>query len=608
MTARRARAARGVPTPDDTARALQQRVDELEARAAVVNEVSEALGKQLDFAAITELVGERIHSIFPGIDMFVALYEPEAGLISFPYEIADDRRYHSDPIPFGEGLTSEVIRTRRPLLLRTMEEATNHGAVWVGPISASWVGVPIISGERVLGVIALESLEPYAFGDDDERLLSTLAASTSAALDNARLFDETKRLLAEADERAAELSVVSSVQQGLAAKLETQAMYDLVGDRLRDVFDAQVVDIGIFDHDEGLFHFPYTIERGVRFPDEGLPLIGFRRHVMETKQSLLINEHASEQAVAYGQPAVLQGEPTKSSLFAPLVVSGEATGVISLQNLDREFAFNDADVRLLTTLAASLSVALENVRLFDETKRLLAETEQRNAELAVVNEIGSALGNQLEFNAIIDAVGDRVGQILGSGEISIAMLDPETNLITFPYWIDDGIRDRTIAPMPLGKGLNPHVIQTGQSLRLGRAEEAEALGARFIGVRTELWLGAPIRAGDRVLGVISVSDRAPDSFTEADERLLTTVSASMGVALENARLFDETKRLLAETEQRSTELAVINEIGAALAQQLDFAAIIELIGNRLATMFRSTDMYVGMYDRITKHDHVSLRA
>ena len=55
----------------------------------------------------------------------------------------------------------------------------------------------------------------------------------------------------------------------------------------------------------------------------------------------------------------------------------------------------------------------------------------------------------------------------------------------------------------------------------------------------------------------------------------------MGVALENARLFDETKRLLAETDQRAAELAIINEIGAALAKQLDFEAIIELVGERL---------------------------
>ena len=77
------------------------------------------------------------------------------------------------------------------------------------------------------------------------RLLTTLASSLSVALENARLFDETQRLLTETNERAAELAIINSVQEGLAAKLDMQAMYDLVGDKIQEIFDAQVVDIGI---------------------------------------------------------------------------------------------------------------------------------------------------------------------------------------------------------------------------------------------------------------------------------------------------------------------------------------------------------------------------
>ena len=75
------------------------------------------------------------------------------------------------------------------------------------------------------------------------RLLTTLASSLSVALENARLFDETQRLLTETNERAAELAIINSVQQGLAAKLDMQSMYDLVGDKMPEIFDAQVVDI-----------------------------------------------------------------------------------------------------------------------------------------------------------------------------------------------------------------------------------------------------------------------------------------------------------------------------------------------------------------------------
>ena len=127
-------------------------------------------------------------------------------------------------------------------------------------------------------MIALESMKKHAFDDADVRLLSTLATSMGVALENARLFDETKRLLPETNERAAELALINDVQQGLAEKLDIQSMYDLVGDKIPEIFDAQVVDIErSYDRRAGLIHFPYTIERGVRFPAEPIALIGFAR-------------------------------------------------------------------------------------------------------------------------------------------------------------------------------------------------------------------------------------------------------------------------------------------------------------------------------------------
>ena len=98
------------------------------------------------------------------------------------------------------------------------------------------------------------------------------------------------------------------------------------------------------------------IERGVRFPDEPMPLLGFRQHVFETRQFMLINEDVRAAAVKFGNPITIAGEAPKSNLFVPMIVGDEAKGVISLQNLDREHAFSESDVRLLQTLANSMSI------------------------------------------------------------------------------------------------------------------------------------------------------------------------------------------------------------------------------------------------------------
>ena len=240
-----------------------------------------------------------------------------------------------------------------------------------GEMAKSALWVPLASGDEVQGIISLQNLDrENAFSEGDVHLLTTLASSLSVALENARLFDETQRLLTETNERAAELAIINSVQEGLAAKLDMQAMYDLVGDKIHEIFDAQIVDIGLVEPD-GMLHFPYSIERGVRFPDEPAdPKRGFSGIVFETGAPVRVSDVAAwYEERGMDAPAPIQGEPVKSLLFVPLISGGKVIGRISLQSIDRADAFTEASERLLTTLAGSLSVALENARLFDETQR-----------------------------------------------------------------------------------------------------------------------------------------------------------------------------------------------------------------------------------------------
>jgi GAF domain-containing protein len=107
-------------------------------------------------------------------------------------------------------------------------------------------------------VISLQNLDrAHAFTESDQQLLETLAGSLSVALENARLVHETRR-------RNAELALINSVQAAIAGELDPQAIYDLVGDKLQEEFDAQVVSISVCDDASGLLTFPYVIERGVR--------------------------------------------------------------------------------------------------------------------------------------------------------------------------------------------------------------------------------------------------------------------------------------------------------------------------------------------------------
>jgi len=589
----------------ETKRLLAE-TEERNAELAVINEIGDALAKQLDFDAVIEQVGERMAAMFETQDMYIALYDKVTGQITFPYEIDHGRRMHGEPMQIGEGLSSRILRTGQTVRLGTAAEQQELGGFLgtyaegeVPTILASFLGVPIMSGSEPIGVVVFSDPRESAYTEADERLVATIASSMGVALENARLFEQTNVLLNETKERAAELAIINSVQQGLAAKLDTQEMYDLVGDKIQEIFDAQVVDIGIYSAADGLIHFPYTIERGVRFPDEPFAPMGLRKQVFDSREPLLINRNAPQAAIDAGQPAALQGEPSKASLFVPLLAGREVTGVISLQNLDREDAFSEGDVRLLVTLAASLSVALENVRLFDETKRLLTEADERAAELAIINSVQQGLAAQLDIQAMYDLVGEKIADIFDAQAVDIALYDATAMTVTYKFSLEKGVRFPAVTS-PIGP-MSGIVLETAAPLRI---DDVQAWTVER-GVRTVIPMGEPSKSvlfvplivGAQVRGHISLQniDRT-NAFTASDERVLSTLASSLSVALENARLFDETKRLLTESNERAAELAIINSVQQGLASKLEMQAMYDLVGNKIAEIFDAQNVQIGLYD------------
>ena len=98
-------------------------------------------------------------------------------------------------------------------------------------------------------------------------------------------------------------------------------------------------------------------------------------------------------------------------------------------------------MRLLTTLASSLSVALDNARL-------VAETRQRAAELSIVNELGQATASQLDLEKLIELAGQQMAATFQADIAYVALVDPNTNMIEFPFYIENGAHEPQ-EPLPL---------------------------------------------------------------------------------------------------------------------------------------------------------------
>jgi signal transduction histidine kinase/DNA-binding response OmpR family regulator len=592
---------------DETTRLLKE-TEQRNAELAVINSVQESLVAEMDMNGIYELVGEKMREIFNPQVIDIVTYDSRANLIEDKYSFEKGDRTLVGPRK-PKGFRKHVIETGHILLHnnnveRAMREFGNE--ILIGETPKSQIYVPMIAGGKVTGIISLQNIDhENAFSESDVSLLTTLANSMSVALESARLFDETNRLLKETGQRNAELAVITSVQESLVAQMDIQGIYDLVGEKMREIFNAQVIDIGTYDRKTNIIEDRYAYEKGDRTLLGPREPHGFRKHVIDSAQLLVINKDMDKLRSQYDN-TIIVGQAAKSLVLVPMMAGGEVTGVISLQNLDQENAFSDSDINLLTTLVNSMSVALKSARLFDETTRLLKETEQRTGELAVINSVQEGLVREMDVQAIYDLVGNRISELFDTHTVIIRTLDVEEGMEQWRFALERGERFyNELRPMIWA---NKQLIASREPLLINKdyLEIARKYGGTGVskGQPPKSALFVPMIVGDIVKGSVSLQNiDKENAFTESDLRLLTTLTNSMSVALENARLFNETTHLLAEAKQRATELSTVNSISKALASQLNPDELIDLVGNQMKDLFRANIVYLALLNQKTRIIH-----
>jgi len=589
---------------------IHERTGELSARVAelaVINNVQEGLVSKLDMQSIYDLVGNKIRDAFDAQVVLIGSFDETTGIEHFNFTIENGKRYYPDPRPFDK-LRKQLIETKQKIVINNIEESFKwFGNKVIGDTGSvkSAIFVPLLIGEKVKRYVSLQNIDrENAFSASDVRLLETLANSMSVALENARLFDETTRLLKETEQRTSELAVINSVQEGLAKELNMQAIYELVGNKLSDVMHTLDIDIRLFSPETNQVFYPYVRDQGKIIEVKPSTIAGMSKHVYETGKTLIINEKLEERMKELGSYILPGTQVEKSFMAVPILVANTPRGMVSISNYEKENAFSDSDVRLLQTVVSAMSVALENARLFDETNRLLKETEQRTAELAVINSVQDGLVREMNMAAIYELVGNRLCDLFPDTQtLVIRTFDHSTGLEHWQYAIEKGIRLHT-EPRPIN-WINKQLISTKTAININEdfIETAKKFGGVTVtvGMPPKSVIFVPMIVGDVVKGSVSLQnvDRE-NAFNDSDLRLLTTLTNSMSVALENARLFDETTRLLADAKQRASELSTVNNISKALASQLNPSELIQFVGDQLRDLFKANIAYLALLNKKTK--------
>ncbi len=588
---------------DETQRLLkitEDRAGEL----GILNDIGKALTSTLDVKTLTYNVGDKVREIFSAEIVDILMYNSNTNIVHLAYSYFERYFENEPPWELSEGgLTSKIILSRRPLLLNTAEEISEAGAeAYVTSTDESedvrsYLGVPIMVGEKVMGVIDVQSFKPHAFNENNLRLLQTLSANIGVALENARLFNETERLLQETEQRAQELAIINSISQALTQELDLRSLLDLVGDKLREAIQTENIGIGLYEKETNILNAVYVYKNGERVFPEPAPLNAFSLRFAKEGRSLVMNDVTNEMWNKFGSNLTFGSDIPKSVIMIPILAGGELIGGITMQNFISQNAYSDSIVRLLDTIASNMGTAIQNARLFDETQRLLKETEQHATELSAISTVTQALVAETDLENMIQLIGSQTREIFNADIAYLALLNQQSNMIEFPYQHGD-----TFKILKLGEGLTSRIIQNGQPLIFNRNldEESTALGVNRIGRRAKSYLGVPIKAGRDVIGAISVQSTQHEGvFNEDSMRLLTTIAANAGAAIRTAQLHTEAQR-------NASQMATIAHVGRELSATLDLQTVVKSVVENVHELFEARDTILRLIDVDGKTMHTAL--
>ena len=231
-----------------------------------------------------------------------------------------------------------------------------------------------MEGGTSLVLLAIAIVLLTLFQRFQEQLIVTERRSQAKLTQAQALLEKTNETLEQkVQERTAELAIINDVQRALTTKPDFQELIELAASKLRTIFGTQDIGIRLYDPETNLLHYVCEYDHGQRLTIEPSQPNSLSAHVLKTKQPFVANQDTQRLWRELGWTPLPGTSMSKSIVGVPIIVGDQATGLIVLDDYEKENAFTDSDVHLLQTLASSIGAAVKNARLFTE----MQEQKQR---------------------------------------------------------------------------------------------------------------------------------------------------------------------------------------------------------------------------------------
>jgi GAF domain-containing protein/nitrogen-specific signal transduction histidine kinase len=589
-------------------------------RLNLLNSVSLALAQSLDTENILEVSLREIMTLL-GVEQARAyLIEREGAFAQAVVELPRGDFPPNDYIDmYARASLARIMRDPQPIIVERVEALSEHDplrAELIGRELRGYMLVPITIAGQANGFFEMtvrEDETPFMITPEKYDLILIIANQAAVAVLNANLLEQTLV-------RTRELETLLEAAQATSTTLELSEVFGSVARLIAQALDMDECLVLLYDDVEGDLTVEYAAAstaapshtRGQRLNVADYPA---RQRALMSSQVVLIRE--DDPKAPAEEQALMRAHGQVGRMLVPLVQGEQAIGLVIVSTASPVRAINLRDARMAQALASQAATSIENARLTTETA---AQVEQA----MIINELSRAISSTMDIEQMIEVVRDNIPVITNAQEVSLALYDEASGEIVFALAMREG-EVITLQPRRLEQDEISLVIRQRRPLSLGGDNPGIAEVRRNLGIiaREEpglppisRYLGVPLISADRVVGVLSVQDRAQTRpFGLNDQRILTTIGTQLGAAIQNANLFERVsnfaQELNARVEERTAELGqerdrldALYRITAELGQTLDMDSVLERSLGRVARTIGAEEGVVMLFDPLNERLYV----
>ncbi|NWF68605.1 MAG: GAF domain-containing protein [Chloroflexi bacterium] len=525
---------------------------------------SEARARAQDLAALTEVsllvnatldiedLAMRVYEAFqrvqkPEIFEF-ALYDPQRSTLEVHTFARGEAPQHTvkkfDP---QHDLLAQMIAQSTPIFWRNAQErdATRDYFRLPPGMPLSFLGIPMITKEKVVGALTSHANRPNAFDENDLQVMLAFANSAAVALDNARLLISEQQRRSIAD-------TLMEVGQVVNSSLHPQEVLESILQQLQRVvsFDCATIMLPLHEDAETLslvvqatHGFPADFVRSeLSFGADSLPTEVYRTH-----QPVIVGDVRKHPGWRVAMTTSLTRH-TRSWIGVPMLFHERFIGLITLDKFEVDF-YHEQDAKTAFAVARQAAIAVENARLYAQVEDNLRVMKKRARRLAAIHRLSIIISATLDRATVLNTAAhmltemfevdhcgivllDNVLQKTDSGDATVVAEYPDTGVIGSRLTVQgNSIFEK------LMRGNTTIAIEDVQNPTEEIDESARAAWAQ-VGVRSVLI--APMLAQDRVIGSIGLdTTRTRRAFSGGDREALITVAAQVALAVNNAALYQQ---------------------------------------------------------------------